>query len=563
MKSPGTTSVLERRLPGVRTIRSYELSWLPKDLAAGITLGAVMIPVGLAFGEMAGVPLAGLYAGIFPLVAYALFGSSRQLIIGPDASMAALVAVSLVPLAGGDVGRLAVMAGLLAILIGLICIVGSFLRLGIFADLLAKPVITGFMCGVALVIAVGQLPKMLGIQGGGDTTVAQFLAVCRNLSGTHAITLGIGASSVAIILSCRRWLPRVPGQLVVLVGAILVVHFLKLDQLGVAVVGDIPQGLPQFQLPRISMEDFQSLVPLAFGAALLALSDTLVTSRGFASRNRYRIDANQEMLALGVGNIVAGLTQGLPVSASGSRTAAAESAGSRTQVTSLVAAAMLACVMLSMTGLLYSLPLAALGGILLAAAWNMTDFKEFKRMWHFRRSGMVQALLTMAGVVGIDVLEGIAIGVLLSLILLLKTLAFPDDAVLGQVAPQEFQDLKRHPEAKVIPGVAIYRFMGPLFFANCTVFRDRAEELLDAGEHPLRGFILDASAIINVDLAACEVLSDFHRELQDRGIRLVIANLPGPVQDRLLRGWEVAASEKGLFATSLYAAVLEIQTHNT
>jgi sulfate permease, SulP family len=549
----------ERWVPGVGVIRAYEVSWLPKDFAAGITLGAVMVPVGLAFGEMAGVPLAGLYAGMLPLIAYAVFGSSRQLIIGPDASMAALVAVSVAPLAGGDVGRLAAMASLLAVFIGLICILGSLLRLGFMADFLAKPVIAGFMHGLALVIAVGQLPKVLGVQGGGETTVAQFLTVCRHLAGTHVITLAIGAASVAIILSCRRWCPRIPGQIVALVGAIVVVSFLRLDQLGVAVVGNIPRGLPRFQIPILSVQDFQSLLPLAFAATLLAFSDTMVTSRGFASRNHYRIDANQEMLALGLSNIAGGLTQGLPVSSSGSRTAAAESAGSRTQVTSVVAAGMVAAVMLFLTGLLYSLPSAALGGILIAAAWNLCDFQEFRRMWRFRGTGLVAALLTMAGVVGIGVMEGIAIGVLFSLVLVLRALAFPDDAVLGQVGPEDFRDLGRHPEAKAIPGVVVYRFSGLLFFANCGAFRNRAEELVDTAAEPLHGFILDASAIVEVDLAACEVLSEFHERLRERGIRLVIVNLPGNVRDRLVRGWEGAATDKGLFLASVGAAVRDLQ----
>ncbi|MFH0997328.1 MAG: sulfate permease [Pseudomonadota bacterium] len=554
-----SSSRLGHWMPGVRLIQDYELSWLPKDLSAGITLGMVMVPVGLAFGELAGVPMAGLYAGIFPLIAYALFGSSRQLIIGPDASMAALVAVSLAPLAGGDAGRLAVMACLLAVLIGLICILGSLLRLGFLADLLAKPVIVGFMHGLALVIAIGQLPKVLGVRGGGETTVAQLLTVCRNLAGTNVISLGIGAACVAVILSCRRWLPRIPGQIVALIGAILVVYFFKLEQFGVAVVGSIPQGLPRFQIPILSAQDFQSLLPVAFAAALVAFSDSVVTARGFASRNHYRIDANQEMLALGLGNIAAGLTQSLPVSASGSRTATAESAGSRTQVTSLVAAGMVAAAMLFLTGLLYSLPSAALGGILIAAAWNLCDFQEFGRLWRFRGAGLVGALLTMAGVVGIGVMEGIGIGVLYSLVYVMRVLAFPEDAVLGQVGPEEFHDLKRYPEAKVIPGVIVYRFSGPMFFANCGVFRNRIEELVETYTEPLHGFILDASAIFNVDLAACEVLSELHGDLCARGIQLVIANLRDNVRDRLVRGWESAATENGVFFASVGVAVRDLR----
>ncbi len=549
------TGALARWVPGLQMLRTYRLAWLPNDLAAGITLGAVMVPVGLAFGTLAGVPLAGLYAGMLPLIAYALFGSSRQLIIGPDASMAALVAISVAPLAAGDPGRLALLAGMLAILIGVICIAGALLRLGFMADFLAKPVITGFMHGLALVIAVGQLPKLLGVAGGGETAVEQLVTVLRNLGGTHAITLAIGAGSFAVILACRRWLPRIPGQIVALVLALLAVKLLSLEQAGVAVVGDIPSGLPRFELPVMTLQDFEALLPIAFAAALVAFSDTIVTARGFASSNRYRIDASQELLALGFGNIVAGLTEGLPVSGSGSRTAVAEATGSRTQMTSIVAALVVAGVMLFLTGLLYSLPHAALGGILLAAAWSLCDFGEFRRMWHFRGVGLVGALLTLGGVIGIGVMEGIGIGVLFSLVLVLRALAFPDDAVLGTVGAEIFQDMQRHPEAKAISGVIMYRFSAPLFFANCGRFRGRVEELVEAAPEPLRAFILDASGIANLDLVACETLAELHEQLKTRGIRLLIAGLVGPVRERLHRGWALTATEQGLFFPSVGAAM--------
>jgi len=549
----------ERWLPGIRLIRDYELSELPKDLAAGITLGLILVPVGLAFGDLAGVPLAGLYAGILPLIAYALFGSSRQLIIGPDASMATLVAVSVAPLSGGDIGRMTAMVCVLAILIGLICILASLLRLGFIADFLAKPVITGFMHGLAIVIIVGQIPKELQVSGSGETTLEQLMTLGRNLSDTHLITLAIGASCLLVILSCRRWFPRIPGQIVALIGAILAVHFLKLDRLGVAVVGAIPQGMPHFRIPYVGVEELQSLVPISLAAALLATSDSVATARGFASRNRYRIDVNQEMLALGLGNITAGLTQGLPVSGSGSRTAAAESAGSRTQVTSMIAATVIACVMLFMTGWLYSLPSAALGAILIAAAWGLCDFQEFRRMWRFRGAGLVGALLTLAGVICLGVMQGIGLGVIFSLIYVLKALAFPNDAVLGQSDVNDFHDLNRDPRAKAIPGVVVYRFSGPLFFANCGVLRSRAEELINQSPVPLHGFILDASAIFDVDLAACEVLSELNKDLRARGIRLLIANLQGPVRDRLLRGWEVAATDPDIFFSGLGAAVIALR----
>ena len=310
-----------------------DLAFLSKDIAAGVTLGAVMVPVGLAFGSLAGAPLAGLYAGILPLIAYALIGSSRQLIIGPDASMAALVAVSVAPHAGGDIARLVGLAGTLAVMIGLVCIAGGLLRLGFLADFLSKPVIVGYMHGLAVVIAVGQLPKVLGIQAHGDTTLELAVDIMRRVGGTNLYELAIGVGCVAVIQGFRRWAPRIPGQVVALGLALVAVPLLGLERYGVSVVGTIPSGLPHLQLPAFAMADLRTLLPVAVLAALLSFSDTMVTARGFASRNRYRIDANRELMAIGVGNIAAGLSHGLPVSASGSRTAVAEAAGGRTQVT--------------------------------------------------------------------------------------------------------------------------------------------------------------------------------------------------------------------------------------
>jgi high affinity sulfate transporter 1 len=550
---------LETLVPGLRVMRTYKVSWLSKDLAAGITLGLVMVPVGLAFGDMAGLPMAGLYSGMLPLIAYALFGSSRQVIIGTSTAMAALIAISVMPLAGGDAVRLAALAGVLGLLIGVLCIFGSLFRLGFLADLLARPVNIGFMHGLAIVIAVSQLPKFLGIKGAGDTVTEQFISVCRHLPDTNPTTLILGTSCLLIILSFHRWLSNIPGQIVSMVFAILVVYFLHLDRSGVAVLGKIPVGLPGFKVPVISFQDFQALIPIAFAAAFLAFSDTIVISRGFAARNNYRIDPNQELMALGIGNLAAGFTQSLVVSASGSRTATAEAAGSRTQLTSVVAAIIVACVMLFMTGLLYSLPYTALGSILIAAAWNLCDFNEFKRMWRFRRAGFIIALLTMAGIVGIGVIEGIAIGIFFSLVMVLKSLAFPGDAVLGRMNQGDFRDLNGNPQAKPVAGVIIYRFSGPLFFANCSLFHSRTDELIRSQAGELHGFILDASLVLDLDLSGCDTLGQLKSGLADRGIRLVIANLRAGAKEKLILDWGARAEEKGFLVASLEEAVLELQ----
>ncbi len=546
-------------VPGVNVLREYKLALLPKDIIAGITLGLVMVPVGLAFGELAGSPLAGLYAGIFPLIAYALFGTSKQLIIGPGAAMSAFVALSVAPLAMADPDRLIVLIALISVMIGILCIAGSFLRLGFFADFLSNQVVVGFMHGLALVIAVSQLPLLLGIKIKGGTTLKQFIAVCQNIDQTHLITLALGSICVAIILLLKNFFPAVPGQIIVLIGAILAVKYFSLEEQGVLVVGMIPNGLPDFHIPVLSIKDIQTLIPVAFAATIVAFSDTMANSRGFADRNHYRVDADQELLALGMGNIVAGLTQSLPVSGSGSRTAVAEAAGSKTQVTSIFAAAMVAFVLLFFNDFLFSLPLAALGGILMAAAWNLCNFQAFKRMWEYRGVGLISAVMTLIGVVSFGIIQGIGIGVLFSLVLVVRAVAFPTDTTLGKTKDQRFRDEKEFPEAVAVPGIIVYRFSGVLIFANSGTFRNRAEELIRRSHKHVKGFVLDASSIIEIDMSACEMLSLFHKELEERGIRLIITKLRKDIRRSMIKGWLGPIDKNKLFKKNVREAVASIQ----
>jgi sulfate permease, SulP family len=531
---------LARWVPGLATLKSYKASFLPHDLAAGLTLGAVMVPVGLAYGELAGLPLAGLYGSMLPLIAYALFGSSRLLIVGPDTAMAAIVAVAVAPLALGDAGRLALLAAGLGIMTGVLCLLAGLLRLGFVANFLSKPVIVGFMHGLAVVVAVAQLPKVLGIKAAGETALEQLLNALPQLGGTNPVTLAIGGATFAVILLCRRFLPRVPGAVVALVGSGLAVVLLDLESHGVAVIGRIPTGLPGFSLPLLSLDDFDSLLPVALVAALLSFSDTVVTARGFAARTRERIDADQELLAIGVANLASGLSHGLPISASDSRTAVAEAAGSRTQVTSAVAALVVAAVMLWFAGLLYHLPLAALGGILMASAWTLCDIGEFVRLWRFRGISLAAALVTLAGVLALGIMEGILIGVVFSLILLLRALAFPPTAVLGRTPDGSWHDTAHRTDAVLVPGLLVYRFSAPLFFANCSLFRDRIEALIDTAPQPVRGVVVDGGAIHDVDLMACEMLVELDRELGERGIALAFGNLRDRVRRDIERGLSLA-----------------------
>ncbi len=524
-----------RWMPGLAALRAYQPSFLPHDLAAGLTLGAVLVPVGLAYGEMAGMPLAGLYGSMLPLLAYALFGSSRQLVVGPDTAMSAIVAVTLVPLALGDGSRLALLAAWLGVMVGLLCILGGMLRLGFVADFLSKPVIVGFMHGLALVIAVAQLPKVLGVKSEGETTLDQAVSLAQRLGDTNLVSLAIGGGCFAIILLCRRYLRRVPGAVVALVVSGLIVGLVGADRLDVAVVGHIPTGLPALSLPVLTLADFEDLLPIALVTAMLSFSDTMVTARAFAARNGYRIDANQELIGIGMANLASGVTQGLPISASDSRTAVAEASGGRTQMTCIVAGAVVVGVMLWLAGLLRYLPSAALGGVLMASAWTLCDFGEFRRLWRFRGISFAAALVTLVGVIVLGIMEGILIGVVFALVLLLRALAFPPDATLGRTANGNWHDKAYRPDAVSQPGLLVYRFSAPLFFANCNLFRDRIEALIEATPN-VKAVVVDCGAMHDIELTAIDMLVELERELRERGIRLAFGNLRDRVRRDIERG---------------------------
>ena len=433
------------------------------------------------------------------------------------------------------------------------------LRLGFVANFLSKPVIVGFMHGLALVIVVAQLPKVLGLKSDGETTLEQAVSLLHRLGDTNFISLGIGIGTFAAILLCRRFAPRVPGAVLALAVSGLAVVLLGLDKQGVAVVGRIPTGLPGLSLPAVTLADFEALLPVALVAALLSFSDTVVTARAFAARNRYRIDANQELLAIGAANLVSGLSQGLPISASDSRTAVAEAAGGRTQVTSAIAAVVVAGVMLWLAEFLYYLPSAALGGLLVASAWGLCDTAEFRRLWRFRGISLAGALVTMLGVVALGVMEGILIGVVFSLVLLLRALAFPPDAVLGRTPGGSWHDTAHRPDAVPVRGLLVYRFSAPLFFANCTLFRDRIVAQVDAASPPVSGVVIDGGAIHDVDLMGCETLAELEEELRERGIRLAFGNLRDRVKKDILRGLDLTTADDDLTFPSVAEAAQAVR----
>jgi len=495
--------------------------WL-SDLLAGIVVGAVTVPINLAYGTLAGVPVAGLYAGILPILVYALLGSSRQMIVTADAALATVVALSLAPLAGGDPARLMLLASATALLAGGICLLGHLLRLGFAADLLSKPVMVGFNHGLAVVILLSQLPKLLGLPSPHGGSLEMPMALWQGRGSAHLLDLGVGLGSIALILGCRRFAPRVPGQAIALLAAVLLTYFFALDRAGVVVVSAVPAGLPTPMLPWLSWEDARAILPVALAVSLLTFSDSTIIARAFAARNRYRINANRELLALGAANIAAGLTQALPVGASGSRTAVLEASGGRSQTAALVAAVVVIACLVFLTDFFRFLPAAALAGILITAALSLIDLEEFRRIWRFGRIGLVGALLTLAGVVAYGMIEGIALGVLFSMLNLLHSLAFPDDAVLGEHTTGDYADLALSPPPRSVAGLLIYRFGAPLIFVNSGRFRDRIEQLIEEAPSEVRGVIVDASQMLRIDLAAAELLVEIGQDLADRGIRFAL-----------------------------------------
>jgi high affinity sulfate transporter 1 len=528
---------LSRAIPGMAWIRQYRAPWLRADLVAGITVAAVILPIGMAYGQLAGLPpAAGIYASMLPLVMYALFGSSRLLIIGPDASSAALVAAAVAPLAGGNATQYADLAAFLAVLTGLLCVVGGLARMGFIASFLSKPILVGYMNGLALTVIVSQLPSVLGISVRASGFFAQIGQLIAMLSHANAVTLCVGVGVFVIVWMLRRIAPQVPGPLVAVVGATVTAAVWHLDVRGVAAIGTITPGLPALSVPHVTIGDTTRLLGDALGIALLTFSDTILTARSFAARSGDHVHANQELIGLGVANGLAGLSQGFPVSASGARTAVNEAAGGKTQLASVIAAVILAVMLLFLTGPLSKLPTAALGAVLIAAAARLFDMRTLRALGRADRRELAIALATLVGVLAVGLLQGIVLAIALSLVLLLARAVRPHDAILGRVKGVDgFHDIEEYPQGSTIPGLIVYRFDAPLFFANADFFQRRVRRLVAESPGPVEWFLLDAEALTAVDSTAAEMLEETRRELAGQGIVLVVARAKHPLREHLGR----------------------------
>lgn len=556
----------QRWLPGLALLCRYERGWLRHDLLAGLVLTAVTVPVGIAYAVASGLPgIAGLYATLAALLAYALFGPSRILVLGPDSSLAALVLAVVLPLSGGDAQRAMALAAAMALVSGALCMLAGAARLGFVTELLSKPIRHGFMNGIALTVLASQCPALFGFSVDGDGVLVQSWGFVQGLraGNTHGPTLALGAGTLALILLLRRR-RELPGVLIAVAVATLIAGALDLAaRAGVPVLGPLPQGLPLPAVPWLQPGD---LLPVLLGGAAVAVvsfADTSVLSRTYAARAGQRVDANQEMVGLGAANLAAGIFQGFPVSASASRTPVAEAAGARTQGAGIVGAFAVAGLLMLAPDLLQDLPRAALAAVVIASAMGLIEVGELRRLYLIQRGEFWLCMACLAGVAAVGAMPGIALAIVMALLQFLWAAWRPHSAVLGRVEGMKgYHDIGRHPEARQVPGLVLFRWDAPLFFANAEQFQARALDAVAAAPEPVRWLVVSAEPVTGVDVTAADVLVELHDSLGAAGITLCFAEMKGPVKDTLKRfGLFSMFGEQRFFATVGEAVRRYLEAH--
>ena len=541
-----------RAFSGAAQLARYERTWLRPDVVAGVTVAAYLVPQVMAYAQLAGLdPVVGLWSAILPAIVYALVGTSRHVSMGTESTTAVMVAVAVAPLAAGDPLRYAALTATLAVFVGAICVAGGVLRLGFLGDLLSHPILVGYMTGVAVVMAVSQLERVTGVPIEGDSVLGQLADFVSNLGAIHAPTFALALGVVVFLFAARRWTPSLPGPLMAMIGATALVAMLELGTHGVALVGRIPSGLPPIGIPTVFPADLALLAASALGIALVAYTDDILTARAFAVRHGYPIDANAELFALGGANLAAGLTSGMPVSSSGSRSAIVESVGGRSQLVGIVAVVCVVLVLLLFGDLLARFPAAALGGLVVYAAWRLIDVAGLRRLARFRPSELGLALAATAGVLVVDVLAGILVAIALSVVDLFARVARPRAAILGR-APgvAGLHDIEDYPDAVTFHGLVVFRYDAPLCFANANDFKVRALEAVDSQTETVEWLLLNAEAIVEIDLTAADALGDLNDELERRGIVLALARVKQDLRTQLERiGLVTHIGQDRLFAT--------------
>jgi high affinity sulfate transporter 1 len=538
---PDTTGQkgLWRWLPGLYTLRHYRRSWLRNDLMAGLVLTAILVPVGMGYAEAAGLPaINGLYATIVPLIAYAIFGPSRILVLGPDSSLAAVIAAVILPMAAGDPTRTLALAGMLAIFTGLLCILAGIAHLGIITELLSKPIRYGYMNGIALTVLVGQLPKLFGFSVEGNGLLQEMSGFVQAVAAgmTNWVTLALGAATLIFILATKRY-KRFPGVLVAVVGATLVTGYFALESsAGVSVLGPLPEGLPSFSIPWITWQDVGPLLAGAVAISVVSFADTSVLSRSLAAKTGAYVNPNQEMIGLGAANVAAGFFQGFSISSSSSRTPVAEAAGSKTQLTGVTGAIAIALLLIFAPTLLKNLPNTALAAVVIASAIGLFEVADLRRLYRIQRWEFWLSIACFLGVAIFGPIPGILIAIMVALGEFVGDAWRPHYAVLGRAeGVKGYHDIKWYPNARLIPGLVLFRWDAPLFFANAEQFKEQVLTEVNQFPTPVKWFMVAAEPITSVDVSAADMLVELDDVLQRAGIQLMFAEMKDPVKDKLKR----------------------------
>ena len=542
-----------RWLPGLRTLRTYQSSWLRQDLFAGLVLTAMLVPVGIAYATASGLPgICGLYATIVPLLAYAVFGPSRILVLGPDSALAPLILAVVLPLSGGDTTRAVALGGVMALGSGVVCIAAGLARLGFVTELLSKPIRYGYMNGIALTVLLSQIPKLLGFSIDARGPLRQIFAISQQvLAGrTNLVAFAVGAGTLVLILALKRFL-RVPGILIAVVIATIVVAALHLDASGgVSVLGSLPQGLRRPALPLIPLDDLWPVLSGALAVAVVSFTDTSVLSRTYAARLHSPVDPNQEMVGLGIANFAAGFFQGFPISSSSSRTPVAEAAGARTQLATVVGAAAIALLLLLAPGLLRYLPNTALAAVVIASAIGLFEVSDLMRIYRIQRWEFWLSMVCFAGVAVFGAIPGISVAIVIAVIEFLWDGWRPHSAVLGRAeGVHGYHDIARYPDARVLPGLVMLRWDAPLFFANAEQFHNRAQEAVASASSPVHWLVVAAEPVTSVDVTAADALCELDDELRAKNIELYFAEMKDPVKDKFRRFELFGRFERKFFAT--------------
>jgi len=556
--APISTDGWLRWLPGLQMLRQYRLAWLPNDIAAGLVLTTMLVPVGIAYAEASGVPgIYGLYATIVPLLAYALFGPSRILVLGPDSALAAPILAVILVTAEGDPAKAIALAGMMAVVSGLVCILAGLLRLGFVTELLSKPIRYGYMNGIALAVLISQLPKLFGIGIDGQGPLRDVLLLGQAILAGEAnwYSFAVGGGCLALILLLKPF-KRLPGILVAVILATLAVSFFDLHTVGVKVLGELPQGLPAFTVPWLGDVDWIEVLLGGFAVALVSFTDTSVLSRTYAARTRSRVDPNQEMVGLGIANLAAGFFQGIPISSSSSRTPVAEAAGSKTQLTGVIGALAVAALLLAAPNLLRYLPNSALAAVVIAAAIGLFEIADLKRIFRMQPWEFWLSFTCFVGVAVYGAIPGIGLAVAISIIEFLWDGWRPHHAVLGRASGvRGYHDVQRYPDARRVPGLVLFRWDAPLFFANAELFQQCILQAIEESPTPVRRVVVAAEPVTSVDITSADMLGELRGKLHERGIELHFAEMKDPVKDKLRQFELVETLGPNIFQPTVGAAV--------